>query len=204
LDNLQNALTIKNLHKEKESEKLKRNFILATIILVAAIIILILARQRQKSIHKQELALKKKTAAEAEVTAAKEQLNMFKQNIVEKTDLIEKLQEQVRDKETSNEQLEIVNELSQQTILTEQDWEKFRNLFEKIYPGFFMKLKEKASGITVAEQRMAALTRLHLTTRQMASKLGISVDSVHKTRQRLRQRLHLGADINLEETIACL
>jgi DNA-binding CsgD family transcriptional regulator len=56
--------------------------------------------------------------------------------------------------------------------------------------------------ITVAEQRMAALTRLQLTTRQMASMLGISVDSVHKTRQRLRKRFTLGNDANIEEYIA--
>jgi len=204
LDNIQNALTIKNLHKEKEAERTKRNFILAFIVMFAAIVVLVLNKQRQKSLHRQQMALKEKAAAEAEVVSAKEQLNMFKQNVIEKTDLIEKLQEQVRYKETNDEQLEIVNELSRQTILTEADWDKFKTLFEKIYPGFFMKLKEKASDMTVAEQRMAALTRLHLTSKQIASMLGISVDSVHKTRQRLRQRLQLHVDINLEETIASL
>jgi DNA-directed RNA polymerase specialized sigma24 family protein len=49
---------------------------------------------------------------------------------------------------------------------------------------------------------MAALTRLQLTSKQMAAMLGISVDSVHKTRQRLRQRLQLGSDKNLDEYIA--
>ena len=204
LDNIQNALTIKNLHKEKEAERTKRNFILAFIVMFAAIVILALNRQRQKSKHQQQMALQEKAAAEVEVVSAREQLNMFKQIIVEKTDLIEKLQEQVHSRETSSEQVEIVNELSRRTILTEDDWNKFRNLFEKIYPAFFIKLKEKAPDITLAEQRMAALTRLHLTSRQIASMLGISVDSVHKTRQRLRQRLQLHVDSNLEETIAAL
>jgi hypothetical protein len=201
LDNLKNALTIKNLHKEKEAERLTRNFILGFIVMFAAIVILILNRQRQTSFHKEQMALQQKASAEAEVAAAQEQLNMFKQNIVEKTSLIEKLEEQVHHKNMSSEQSEIADELSRQTILTEDDWDKFKRLFEKIYPGFFMKLKDKAPDITLAEQRMAALTRLHLTSKQMASMLGISVDSVHKTRQRLRQRLHLGTDINLEETI---
>jgi len=48
---------------------------------------------------------------------------------------------------------------------------------------------------------MAAPTRLQLTTRQMASMLDISVDSVHKTRQRLRKRFNVGADANVEEYI---
>lgn len=51
---------------------------------------------------------------------------------------------------------------------------------------------------------MAALTRLYLTTKQIASMLGISVDSVHKSRQRLRQRFQVGVDTNLDELVAAL
>ena len=202
LDNLQNELTIKNLNKEKETEELKRNLVIVFIVLIAIIGFLILNRQKQKLKYKQQLAIQQKEAAEKEIISAKQQLNAFRQNIVEKTNLIEKLQQQAHDKEVNLEQQQIIDELTHQTILTENDWDEFKRLFEKIHPGFFIKLKEKAADITLAEQRMAALTRLHLTTKQMASMLGISVDSVHKTRQRLRQRLHIGADINLEETIA--
>ena len=201
LDNLQNAMAIKSLNKEKEAEKLKRNFIIAAILMLAVIVILVL---RQRSLHRQQLALQEKAAAEREVAAAREQLDLFKQNIIEKTNLVDKLQQQVQYKETTAEQTQIAEELARHTILTENDWDKFKILFEKIYPGFFMRIKDKFSDITVAEQRMAALTRLHLTTKQMASMLGISVDSVHKTRQRLRSRLHMGSEINLEEAISTI
>ena len=97
---------------------------------------------------------------------------------------------------------QVITELSSQTILTEEDWDHFRLLFEKIFPLFFQRLKNNAADITMAEQRLAALTRLHLTTRQMASMLGISVDSVSKTRQRLRKRFDLGPEVNLEEYFA--
>jgi hypothetical protein len=124
---------------------------------------------------------------------------MFTENIVEKTTLIEKLESQVKGKEATAEQQTIISELGRHTILTEEDWNKFKSLFEKIYPGFFINLKEKFPDITLAEQRMAALTRLQLTPKQMASMLGISVDSVHKTRQRLRQRLRISPENSLEE-----
>ncbi|TMI81807.1 MAG: hypothetical protein E6H10_10925 [Bacteroidetes bacterium] len=197
LDNLENALAIKNLQKEKEATQLRRNFILLAIVLVAVVAIFLLYRQRQKLAYKQRIA-------EAEGESARQQMELFRQSIIEKTNLIDKLQEQVQNRETTAEQIQIVDELSQQTILTEDDWDKFKKLFEKIYPGFFIKLKEKAIDITLAEQRMAALTRLHLTPKQMASMLGISPLSVHKTRQRLRQRLHITSESNLEETITSL
>lgn len=98
----------------------------------------------------------------------------------------------------------MINEISRQTILTEEEWENFKQLFEKVHPGFFIRLRERSRDTTLAEQRMAALTRLNLTTRQMASMLGISVDSVHKARQRLRQRLQFSAETTLEETLSSI
>jgi hypothetical protein len=140
-----------------------------------------------------------KLLMEREAASAKDQLKMFTENIVEKTNLIEKLEMQIKGKEATSEQHSIISELSHQTILTEGDWSKFKSLFEKIYPGFFINLKVKFPDITLAEQRMAALTRLQITPKQMASMLGISVDSVHKTRQRLRQRLRINPESSLEE-----
>jgi DNA-binding CsgD family transcriptional regulator len=65
-------------------------------------------------------------------------------------------------------------------------------------------LTKNFPGITPAEQRTAALTRLQLSPRQIASMLGISVDSVHKSRQRLRKRFNLGTEANLEEVVTGL
>lgn len=186
---------IQRLNREKRAQLVVRNFIIAGIVLLFLIALLILNRKRLKEKMKKE-------KVEQEMNWAKEQMRLFTDNIIEKTSLIEKLELQVKRKQDTSEQQLIIAELNQQTILTEDDWLKFKSLFEKIHPAFFASLKQKVSDITVAEQRMAALTRLQLTSKQMASMLGISVDSVHKTRQRLRQRLQLGSDINLEEYVS--
>ena len=104
----------------------------------------------------------------------------------------------MQESNASSGQQETILVLSNLTILTDEDWDKFKLLFEKIYPMFFQRLKTTTPDITVAEQRMAALIRLQLTTRQMASMQGISPDSVHKTRQRLRHRLSVSNETNLE------
>ena len=108
------------------------------------------------------------------------------------------MEQQVATKPLTDEQQQLAGELSRQTILTEEEWEKFKILFEKIYPGFFLKLKEMVPDITVAESRMASLIRLHLNTKQMASMLGISTDSVYKIKQRLRKRLQLDDELATE------
>ena len=193
---------IQSLNREKQSQLLLRNIIIASIVALALVGLLIVNRQRLKEKIKSQKAEQERLRMVQESSWAKDQLEMFTQNIIEKTNLIDKLESQAKGKEATLEQQTIISELSGQTILTEEDWTKFKSLFEKIYPGFFINLKNKFPDITLAEQRMAALTRLQLTPKQMASMLGISVDSVHKTRQRLRQRLHIGHEISLEEIMA--
>ncbi len=193
---------IQKLNHEENEEILKRNIIIAAIIALSIFFLLMINSKRLKEKLKTEKAEQEKLTMEKEIVSAKEQLSMFTENIIEKTNLIEKLEKQVIDKEISAEQQEIISDLTRQTILTEDDWFKFKSLFEKIHPAFFIKLKERSPDITVAEQRMAALIRLHLTTRQMASMLGISIDSVHKTKQRLRQRLQINTEKSLAETVA--
>jgi DNA-binding CsgD family transcriptional regulator len=189
---------IRQLQEEKKAQLLKRNFIIAGIVLLLVISVLIINRQRIRYKYRREVSETEKKLIQTQMAADENQRNMFNKHSLEKSSLLENL-EQMKEKDASAAQQESIRALSNLTILTAQDWDIFKELFEKTYPMFFQRLKTKAPGITLAEQRMAALTRLHLTTRQMASMQGISPDSVHKTRQRLRQRLLVANDVNLEE-----
>jgi hypothetical protein len=94
LDNQSNVSEIRELRKEKDAEARERNFVIAAIVLVAIVGLIILNRQRLKSRYQRQLAFQQKIAAEKEVAAAREQLNMFTQNIIEKTKLIEQLEQE--------------------------------------------------------------------------------------------------------------
>jgi tetratricopeptide (TPR) repeat protein len=185
-----------------KAELQERNLIIAAILLLGAIALLVINRQRLKLKYRQKLLEQDKLRVEQEMESATEQLKMFTQNIVEKTSLIDKLEQQVKANEYNADKNQLIEELSHQTILTDDDWLTFKALFEKTHPGFFTKLKEQANDITVAEQRMAALTRLHLTTKQMAAVLGISPNSVNKAKQRLRLRVNLKPEENIEKLIS--
>ena len=194
-----NLYNIMRLQQDKKAQKQQRNFIILGIVLMAVISLLFVNRQRLRLKYRHDSLEKEKEIIETEMLAARQQMELFTQNIIEKTSLIEKLEQQMKDNNSSAGQQDTIAALSSLTILTEADWDKFKQLFEKMNPMFFQHLKTSAPDITVAEQRMAALTRLQLTTRQMASMQGISPDSVHKTRQRLRLRLGVGNDTNLKD-----
>ncbi len=204
INNERNQYAIQNVLAQQEREEKNRNLIILGISLLAMGTIYSLYRQREKHKHREELALYQKAASEAEARSARGQLESFTQLLLEKSSLVEKLQEQLSEKSESACKQEVMTELSNHNIITEDDWNRFRSLFDTMYPGFFRKLKERAPDITQAELRMAALGRLQLTTRQMASILGITENGVSKGRTRLRQRIQLEADTSLEEFLASL
>lgn len=204
LENMNNAFKIQELQSDIQAETLKRNFSILAVILVSAFIILYFNRKRIKARLKEQLAEQQKQAMEAEVRSAREQMSLFTQNIIEKTTLIEKLELQLGQNKMDTGQQVLLDELALQVILTDEDWYKFRLVFEKLHPAFFDNLTNSIPGITLAEQRLAALIRLHLTTKHMASVLGISANSVTKTKTRLRQRLNLETDAMVQQFIAKL
>ena len=132
-----------------------------------------------------------------EIKNARQQLDEFTRNTIDKNEMIEKLQLQLQ-----QQNMQVNEGLQNQSILTESDWLRFKDMFEKANPGFIQRLQKAAPGITTAEIRYAALISLNLGSKHIASMLGIGTDAVRKTRQRLRQRLNIATDENaLEEFI---
>jgi DNA-binding CsgD family transcriptional regulator/tetratricopeptide (TPR) repeat protein len=204
LDNEKNRYNVQNLEREKKAELQTRNLIIVSMLLLCAIGLFIINRQRQKSKLKARFQQEEKRRIEQEMESARDQLKMFTKSIIEKTNLIEKLESQAENKLKSQEQQQLIEELSKQSILTDDDWQRFKILFGKLYPGFFEKINKHVNNITQAEQRMAALTLLHLTTKQMAAVLGISPNSVIKAKLRMRQRFNLQNDQEVESFIMSL
>ncbi len=204
LENERNYYNIKSLKEQRQRDITYRNLVIAGVVLMAIFAIIYVNNKRVKTLYQQQMILEKNKQAEMEIVAAKEQLEIFTHNLVEKTKLIEQLQEQLNTIVPNTGQQEVLSKLLQASIITEDQWTDYKKLLEKIYPGFFQRLKEGFPGITVAEQRMAALSKLKLEPREIAAMLGISPESVRKTRQRLRQRLAISSEINLEEYIDSL
>jgi hypothetical protein len=93
-----------------------------------------------------------------------------------------------------------LNRLASSRIITDDDWEEFKRLYTQVYPSFFIRLKEKFPSITQAELRLAALLKLRLNNKEVASILAISADSVKKSRQRLRKRFGIPDERTALET----
>ena len=196
LDFEKTSNSINILLREKQTEKIRRNLLLAGILLLTVAGWFYFRWQRQQHFSRQLQLLHQKERVEAESENAKQQLEEFTQHLVDKNMLIENLQQQLL-----QQNLQVNEELQQQSILTENDWLRFKEMFEKANPGFMAQLQAAAPGITTAEIRLATLIRLNLGNKHMASMLGIGADAVRKTKSRLRQRLQITLEDGLEEYI---
>ncbi len=102
---------------------------------------------------------------------------------------------------TTREVSSFGSDLYSQRILTPSDWLSFKAYFEREYPGYLNRIRSCFAGITEAEERLFLFVKLRLTNREIATILGISADSVKKTRSRLRKRLNLSENVELENFV---
>lgn len=202
IDNQSQVQTIKAFNRQKSKIALVRNFTIAIVLLLGVVGYLWLNRVYLKMQMRQREAIEGKRLAEVETRRAITQLDEFRQHLLEKNGLIEQLQSAQESKDTSTEQLRTLSDLTHHLILNEDDWLRFKELFDSVYPGFFLSLRNTVPDITQAEQRMAALSKLKLTAREAANLLGVSPNTVYTTRRRLRQRLGLEQDSDLENYLS--
>jgi tetratricopeptide (TPR) repeat protein len=182
---------INNLQQQRDREVFRRNAFIGA--LLALLVIGGLIYNRQKIIFGKKLMLKK------------QRLDNYTQRLVEKSEMIKKVNGEldVLRKSLSKEDIHIhkFNEVLNLQILTEDDWESFKLAFEGVHPGFFAKLRYHYPDITVSELRLAALIKLKLTLKESASMLGISPESVKKSRYRLKKKLGVPDSENVDEFI---
>ena len=185
----------KLMESENDRLLLVRNFIIIFLILILVIAFQFIFRLRSK---------RKKDKQMMEV--AKEQLTYYIENVRTKNELIENFQLEIDQLHSTSyvkekEREEMSDKLKKYSILTEDHWNEFRHLFEKVHKGFFETLKQRFPQLAQSEIRLLALLKLNLSKKEMAEMLGISPDSIKKTRQRIQAKINLPEDKHLEDLV---
>ncbi len=177
------ALSLENAH-------LMRN----AVIVVAALLALSLFLFYRSYTARNKALLFKKEAAEIslqkaalEIEANTKMLYRYTQSLMEKSHLIDELEKQLTDSGKADDAA--LSKLSSSRILTREDWAEYKRLFDKVYPGFFLKIRQKYPDITDADERILAFSKLNISLKEAADLLGISYDSMKNSRYRLRKKM---------------
>ena len=181
------------------NQRMIRNFILLAVVLLTIIALLLYNRKMLRQKHVATVLTHKRNQAEQDAKLARAQIQTFTEHIIDRENLIVSLQQQLA---SDNEQLN--QSLLQYTLITDTEWEKFRSEFSRAYPEFLPSLRKVLPSVSPAEERLATLLCLKLTTNQIANTLGIGKDSVGRSKRRLKQRLNLEPNALLEDFICRL
>jgi DNA-binding CsgD family transcriptional regulator len=150
---------------------------------------------KQKELEAQELAAQNERIS-AENLLHKTELNDYTQLLLEKTEAFEKLKIEFEKQNMTASHQDLLTHISQANIITEEQWRSFKHKFENVHTDFFNRVQEQIPTITEAEKRFLALTKLEMSNTEIASILGISPESVTKTRYRLKKKIE-DADLEL-------
>jgi len=190
-------------------ELIKKRIIYNSIIILLILIILLaflLINRQQIKLKKDKLLFEKETQRmELELANGKILLDEYIKGMIEKNTMLEQAKVDLEELkglkaiEIEEHRFEDLEHLNNTTILTEEDWNKFKALFEQVHKGFFIRLKEKLPNLTQAEIRFVCLLKLKLDTRQMSEILGVSPNTVRTLRYRLKKKLNLPENNSIED-----
>ena len=127
-------------------------------------------------------------------------------NLVQKNGIMEELKFgineiiQVSDK-PATKKINSLKRLIDYSFHLDKDWDRFRIHFEQVHNCFFEKLMAEFPDLTAAECRLCALIKLNLTTKEMATIMGIAPESMKVARHRLRKKMGLTPKANLAEVL---
>lgn len=132
---------------------------------------------------------------------------MFTQTsfIIRKNELILKIKEMVDDISARNTQKALIplyqkiNNLLANNLDTEDDWKMFLIKFEQKHHNFFRLLKDRYPLLTTNDLRLCACLKLNMDTKDIASLMNLSVRAIENNRYRLRKKLDLKPNQNLNE-----
>ncbi len=138
----------------------------------------------QKEKHEFELEFKNTKLANASIC------------LVNKNEILSEVLTELK-KHSPNGQLENVIRFIQKNTDSDQDWHHFRIEFETTNPGFFDRLYRAYGNLSEYDVRLCAYLLIGLTTKEIARLMNISLDAVSKNRQRLRKKMELEPETDL-------
>ena len=112
------------------------------------------------------------------------------------------LKERIEDKGQKVSLQEVKKIIKKITINNTGNWEEFEAKFVDVNKGFYENLHMHFPKLTRGDRKLCALLKLNLSSKEIARLMGISVESVHTTRYRLRKKLGLEKGDDLTDFMA--
>jgi len=205
----QEIIELRNQQLLTRAKQQNQLIILAAFILIFGLLTILFRSSAKRRTQEKKLVELKLQASEEERTRNEKELRNFTKDLMLKNKSIKLLNDEILEKEHEIDALKNlksveIEELAQLKILTDDDWTRFKLLFERVHPNLFNRMNASDYSFTKGEKRLMSLIRLDMENYEIADTLGISPESVSKSRFRLKKKLELKEGKSLEEFVLAL
>ncbi len=210
---LKHQYEVNQRQRELEQTKQEKNNFLILISLISVSIgsLLLVVLQRIKSkntelkkgsleLSNKNLLLENKTL-EQQLEFKNKELTTNVMYLMKKNELLSDVSNRLIDlkenlkKENTQPVQKIIFDLN--SAKNDDTWEEFETRFQQVYNDFFERLLQKFPDLTLGEKKLCAFLRLDLTTKEISSITGQSLNGLNVSRARLRKKIGLKSEDSL-------
>ena len=188
-------------------EQEDRIWFLQKLLLIGTIIFIVIAvifyvrylknrHQSQQKIAREKRELENKKNREL-VELKNKELAISALQLIEKDELLKQLKTSLTNKSTPPTESEVNKLFKSISVSNAQNWKQFEARFLSVNQVFFKKINSTYPKLTAGDLRLCALVRLNFSSKDISKLMGISNESVHTLRYRLRKKMGLARADNL-------
>lgn len=180
---------------------------LLVVLLLSAVIINreVQRRKKARALHDSEMKL-----AQSEQDRLHDQLEFKNRelasqalHLAQKNEMLQDIQQDLKQVQTQSEDADVggvIRKLNFEAQL-DKNWDQFLQTFTQTNDSFFQDLTARYGKLSKNEMRLAALLKMNLSSKDIASILNISDEGVKKARYRLRKKMGLESSESLENAL---
>ncbi len=158
---------------------------------------------RREANHRRQVLQLQNDKLAAEVESASSKLMYSAVQMAHKNEILTGLKEDlILIKKENGRGIEEMEKKINVELQNEDQWKEFDIYFNQVNQYFYQSLIERHPGLTSNDLRLCSLIRINLSTKEIAFLLNISVRAVEQGRYRLKKRLDLEKEEDLNKYIA--
>ncbi|SMD36375.1 Tetratricopeptide repeat-containing protein [Reichenbachiella faecimaris] len=199
LETLKKQHEIDALHAENQIHQYKQLLLIIGGVSLTLIGVLAFFNLRSRTNLKQAKLEEEKAVLQLELEKRQAQLSAHTLHMIHHKNGLEEIEQHLVELDGVGKQ-KIKNVISINKA-QEKDWDNFNNYFSDVHAQFFDILKSHHQDLTQSEIRLCALVRMNLANNEIATLLNIEPKSVKMARYRLKKKLTLEEEQDLNSYI---
>lgn len=217
LPNTQSLVNIQNIRSyyearqqkyanERRNKRIKTALAVVSFILVLTIFLFLL---RFFKLKKERLRSEEKINNLLQVIGEKnKKLTTNNLKLIEKNDQLSTIRTELVKIENYESldrgEIKNITNMVSNSLKSDKNWEEFKIIFEQTHENFFSSLRTDFKDISPSEMKLAALLKLGFSTKEICNILNINPNSAKTARWKLRKKLNLNKNDNLQTFLSSM